>query len=72
MWMTAFEIYFMATLCPVMVCVATSEMKKRKERGHQPGTKGDGHQSYQEGERTLHFPKGAFGDVPNDGVLPEL
>jgi len=56
----------MATFCPVMVCVATDKMKKR---GISQGVKG---RSPSANGRTLDFSKGAFGDIANDGVLPEL
>lgn len=56
----------MATLCLVMVCVATGKMKKKGV-----STANEGAIGIREG-RTLDFSKGAFGDVPNDGILPEL
>ena len=58
----------MATLCPVMVCVATDKGEKKRE-GYKPGAKG---RSTSSKGRTLDFSKGAFGDIANDGVLPEL
>lgn len=73
-WMTALEMYFMATLCPVMVCVATDMDEKKKKRKKVASTgkpKGDRHRAKGE-RRTLHFSKSALGDVANDGVLPEL
>ena len=62
--MTAFDMYFIATLCPVIVCVATvpnkkmsAQYKRRKKKIR---------------VRTFDLSKGALCDVFCDGVLPQL
>ena len=62
--MTAFEMYFIATLCPVIVCVATVPNKNMSTKNTTTQKKIR--------IRTFDLSKCALCDIFGDGVLPQL
>jgi len=63
-WMTALDMYFMATLCPVIVCVATEKKN--------PGFRQVVEKKIGYGWRTFDLPERPFCNILDDRVLPEL